>query len=57
MLTIQNTLIEIVKGNIIQSSAEFAFLTRKIGQNYKKVTLNLLYKATLDSDRASVIHK
>ena len=56
MLTIQDTRMEIVKGDIIQSSAELEFLTRKICQNHKKVTLNLLYKATLDSDKASVFH-
>ena len=56
MLTIQDTRMEIVKGDIIKSSAELEFLTRKICQNYKKVTLDLLYKATLDSDKASLFH-
>ena len=56
MLTIQDTRMEIIKGDIIQSTAELEFLTRKICQNHQKVTLDLLYKATLDSDKASVFH-
>ena len=56
-LTIQDTHLEIIKGDIIQSTAELEFLTRKICQNYTKITLNLLYKATIDSDRAAVFHK
>jgi hypothetical protein len=56
MLTIQDTRMEIIKGDIIQSTAELEFLTRKICQNHQKVTLNLLYKATLDTDKASAFH-
>ena len=55
-LTIQDTHMERVKGDIIKTTAELEFLTRKICQNYKKVKLNLLYKATLDSDKAAVFH-
>ena len=55
-LTIQDTRMEIVKGDIIKSTAELEFLTRKICQNYKKITLNLLYKATIDTDKATVFH-
>ena len=55
-LTIQDTRMEIVKGDIIKSSAELELLTRKICQNYQKVTLDLLYKATIDSDKASAFH-
>ena len=55
-LTIQDTHLEIIKGDIIQSTAELEFLTRKICQKYNKITLNLLYKATIDSDSASVFH-
>ena len=55
-LTIQDTRMEIVKGDIIKSSAELELLTRKICQDYQKVTLDLLYKATIDSDKASAIH-
>ena len=56
MLTIQDTRMEIIKGDIIQSTAELEFLTRKICQNFQKVTLDLLYKATLDTDKASAFH-
>jgi len=55
-LTIQDTRLEIVKGDIIQSSEELELLTRKICKNSKKVTLNLLYKATIDTDKASAFH-
>ena len=55
-LTIQDTRMERVKGDIIRTTAELEFLTRKICQNFTKVKLDLLYKATLDSDRASVFH-
>ena len=55
-LTIQDTRLEIIKGDIIQTTTELEFLTRKICQNHNKITLNLLYKATIDSDKASVFH-
>jgi hypothetical protein len=55
-LTIQDSRMEIVKGDIIRSTAELELLTRKICQQYKKITLNLLYKATIDSDKAAVFH-
>ena len=57
ILTIKDTHLEIVKGDIIKSSEELELLTRKICKNYKKVVLDLLYKATVDSDRASEFHK
>ena len=47
----------IVKGEIIQSNEELELLTRKICTDQKKVTLNLLYKATVDSDKAEAFHK
>ena len=56
-LTIQDTRLEIVKGDIIQSASELELLTRKICKDYHKITLNLLYKATVDSDKASVFHE
>ena len=55
-LTIQDTHLEVIKGDIIESTSELELLTRKICQNYNKITLNLLYKATIDSDKASVFH-
>ena len=57
ILTIQDTHLEIVKGDIIKSSEELELLSRKICKNYKKVVLDLLYKATIDSDKASEFHK
>ena len=48
--------LKIVKGEILQNQSELEFLTRKIGQNCTKLTLNLLYKATVDSDKAEAFH-
>jgi len=45
-----------VKGDIIHSSKELELLTRKINKSNRKLTLNLLYKARVDSDRASAFH-
>ena len=56
-LTIQDTRLEIVKGDILQSPSELELITRKICNGYSKITLNLLYKATIDSDKASVFHE
>jgi len=55
-LTIQDTRMQRIKGDIIKSTAELEFLTRKICANHQKITLDLLYKATIDSDKASVFH-
>jgi len=52
---IQDSCLEIVKGEIIHNNNELEFLTKKIC-NKKKMTLNLLYKATVDSDKASAFH-
>ena len=45
-----------VKGDIIHSTEELEFITRKINKGNKKITLNLLYKATVDSDKAEAFH-
>ena len=50
-LTIQDTRLEIIRGDIIENANELELLTRKICQNkYKNISLNLLYKAIVDSD-------
>ena len=46
----------IVRGDIIQDNKELEFLTQRICDKHKKITLNLLYKATVDSDKAQVFH-
>ena len=46
-----------VKGDIIQNMNELEMITRKINKLNKKITLNLLYKATVDSDKASAFHE
>ena len=46
----------IIKGEIIEDNKELEFLTERICQEHKKITLNLLYKATVDSDSATAFH-
>ena len=55
-LTIQDTRMEVVKGDIIKTTEELELLTRKICNHFRKVTLDLLYKATVDSDKAAAFH-
>ena len=45
-----------VKGDIIHNTDELELLTRKINKSNQRLTLNLLYKASADSDEASVFH-
>ena len=45
-----------VKGDIIHNTDELELLTRKINKLNQRLTLNLLYKATADSDKASAFH-
>ena len=45
-----------VKGDIIHNTDELGLLTSKINKLNQKLTLNLLYKATADSDKASAFH-
>ena len=47
----------IIKGEIIQDNNELEFITNRICQEHKKITLNLLYKAKVDSDSAQVFHE
>ena len=53
----RRTKLRIVKGEIIQNNEELEFLTQRICKDHKKITLNLLYKATVDSDKAEVFHR
>ena len=46
-----------VKGEIIHNTEELELLIRKINKLNIKLTLNLLYKATADSDQASAFHE
>ena len=47
-----------VKGEIIHNSEELKMLTKKINKlNKKKITFNLLYKASAYSDKASLFHQ
>ena len=45
-----------VKGDIIHNAQELELITRKINNSNKKITLNLIYKATADSDKAQAFH-
>ena len=47
-----------VKGEIIHDMKELEMLTKKINtDNNKKIIINLLYKASVDSDKAAVFHE
>jgi hypothetical protein len=56
MLSIQDTRLEIIRGDIIENAVELELLSRKICKKRKKVILNLLYKAKVDSDKAEAFH-
>jgi hypothetical protein len=47
----------VIKGDIIHDLKELEMLTRKINKSNNKIILNLLYKATADSDSASSFHQ
>ena len=47
-----------VKGDIIHDLKELEMITKKINKdNNKKIIINLLYKASVDGDQASVFHE
>ena len=46
-----------VIGDIIHNKNELDMITNKINKDNKKIIINLLYKATADSDKASVFHE
>ena len=48
---------ECVKGEIIHDMKELELITKKINKQNKKLIINLLYKATVDSDKASAFHE
>ena len=45
------------KGEIIHDMKELELITNKINSNNKKITINLLYKASVDGDKASIFHE
>ena len=45
-----------VKGDIIHDINELELITKKINKHNQKLTLNLLYKASADSDKAEAFH-
>ena len=46
-----------IKGDIIHNMNELEMITRKINKSNGKITLNILYKATADSDKAEAFHE
>jgi len=46
-----------VKGDIIQDMKELDMITKKINKENKRLIINLIYKASADSDKASVFHE
>ena len=57
ILSTQDMRLEIVKGDIIQNPQELELLTRRIDNNNSRIILDLLYKASIDSDKTEVFHK
>ena len=49
--------LRVIKGDIIEKNSELEFLTNRICKDHKKITLNLLYKARVDSDKAQEFHR
>jgi hypothetical protein len=45
------------KGEIIHSMKELELITDKINRENKKIIINLLYKASVDSDKAEIFHE
>ena len=45
-----------VKGDIIHDMDELEMITKKINKENKRIIINLLYKASADSDSAAVFH-
>ncbi len=46
-----------IQGEILNTKEEFELLEDKINKNNSKIRLYLIYKATIDSDKASAFHK
>ena len=46
-----------VEGDIIHSLSELELITKKINKKNKKLIIQLLYKASIDSDKAAVFHQ
>ena len=47
----------VIKGDIIHDLKELEMITRKINKSNNRIILNLLYKATSDSDSAAAFHQ
>ena len=47
---------EVIKGDIIKSQNELEFLTQKIVRDYQNLNLDLIYKASVDGDKAEIFH-
>ena len=45
------------KGEIIHNMKELELITNKINKEQKKMTINLLYKASVDGDKSSIFHE
>ena len=57
-LIMENSVQQIaVKGDIIRNTVELEMLCRKMYNNSNKICLNLIYKATADSDKAESFHE
>ena len=46
-----------VKGNLFRNNEEYELIVRKLGVNYGKIYIDLIYKASVDSDKAAAFHQ
>ena len=46
-----------LKSDIIQNISELYFISNRIHKNKYKINVNLLYKASIDGDKASIFHE
>ena len=57
LLKNKNQNINEVKGDLFENKKEIELVVRKLCINYNHINIDLIYKATIDSDKASAFHE
>ena len=57
LLKNKNKNINEVKGDLFENKKEIELIVRKLCINYNHINIDLIYKATIDSDKASAFHE
>ena len=57
LLKNKNQNINEVKGDLFENKKEIELIVRKLCINYNHINIDLIYKATIDSDKASAFHE